>query len=95
MALEAVGAVIEQIVSAINGLGNLFTTGQTIHSSILGLIAAHPYLAAGVAAVVLVAYAPEIINSIANWIARLRRSWDRLKQSVRLDVEQLERFLGM
>ena len=95
MSVQEISALIQQIVSGIESLGTLFTTGQRILSSIMDVIKAHPLIAAAAAITALVIYLPDIISTIANWIARLRLSWNRLNKSVRLPVEQLEIKLGL
>lgn len=77
------------------GVQALLDVGSSILDTICGTIAAHPYICGGIVAVILIIiYLPEIINTIANWIVRLRLACKNLKKAWDSHISNLGNTFG-
>jgi len=80
-------------VTGLPGVSSLIAAGNSLLSSICGVIAAYPLVSLGGAGLVaFVGYLPDIVNRAADWIERLRFSWNRLTKSNQLSIEELAKM---
>lgn len=88
--IEGILKILDASAPSSPAVAALKAQGSSLLSSILGLVAAHPAIFAGIVlAAVVVIFLPDIINLLSNWIGNLRLACHKLSKYWGVDISEL------